>query len=95
VDASIQITVDIYGHLIPGANRAAVDRLDDDGSMQLNATQAQLEPFDDETTQREIAELFGKGVEPHFRQLEPARRVAEALIRSSSRRMKQSASTSD
>ena len=26
---SIQITVDLYGHLIPGANRAAVDRLDD------------------------------------------------------------------
>jgi hypothetical protein len=23
-----QVTVDIYGHLIPGANRAAVDRLD-------------------------------------------------------------------
>jgi hypothetical protein len=22
------VTVDIYGHLIPGANRAAVDRLD-------------------------------------------------------------------
>ena len=29
---SIQITVDTYGHLIPGANRAAVDRLDDDVS---------------------------------------------------------------
>jgi integrase len=27
--SSIKITVDIYGHLIPGANRAAVDRLDD------------------------------------------------------------------
>jgi integrase len=27
--ASIQITVDVYGHLIPGANRQAVDRLDD------------------------------------------------------------------
>lgn len=27
--ASIQVTVDIYGHLIPGANRQAVDRLDD------------------------------------------------------------------
>ena len=26
---SIQITVDIYGHLIPGSNRQAVDRLDD------------------------------------------------------------------
>jgi len=28
---SIKITVDTYGHLIPGANRAAVDRLDDGG----------------------------------------------------------------
>jgi integrase len=27
--SSIQVTVDIYGHLIPGANRSAVDRLDD------------------------------------------------------------------
>lgn len=25
---SIQITVDTYGHLVPGGNRAAVDRLD-------------------------------------------------------------------
>jgi hypothetical protein len=41
--ASIQITMDTYGHLIPGANRAAVDRLDD-APMQPNATQAQPEP---------------------------------------------------
>jgi integrase len=27
--SSIQLTVDTYGHLIPSANRAAVDRLDD------------------------------------------------------------------
>jgi integrase len=27
--ASIKMTVDMYGHLIPGANRQAVDRLDD------------------------------------------------------------------
>jgi hypothetical protein len=26
---SIQVTVDIYGHSVPGGNRAAVDRLDD------------------------------------------------------------------
>jgi hypothetical protein len=26
---SIQITVDVYGHLVRGGNRAAVDRLDD------------------------------------------------------------------
>ena len=29
---SIQITVDTYGHLVPGANRQAVDRLDDNFS---------------------------------------------------------------
>lgn len=27
--SSIQVTVDVYGHLVPGSNRAAVDRLDD------------------------------------------------------------------
>ena len=27
--SSIQVTVDVYGHLMPGGNRAAVDRLDD------------------------------------------------------------------
>jgi integrase len=26
--SSIQVTVDVYGHLVPSANRAAVDRLD-------------------------------------------------------------------
>ena len=41
--ASIQITVDTYGHLIPGANRAAVDGLDD-APAHPNATQAQPQP---------------------------------------------------
>jgi hypothetical protein len=36
--SSIQITVDVYGHLVPGGNRAAFDRLDD---AQPSATQAQ------------------------------------------------------
>jgi integrase len=26
--SSIQVTVDVYGHLVPGSNRSAVDRLD-------------------------------------------------------------------
>jgi integrase len=38
--ASIAITVDIYGHLIPNANRDAVNKLD---TRQLYATQAQPE----------------------------------------------------
>ena len=36
--SSIQVTVDVYGHLVPGGNRAAVDRLDD---VQPSATPAQ------------------------------------------------------
>ncbi len=29
--ASIQTTVDVYGHIVPGSNRNAVNRLDDEG----------------------------------------------------------------
>jgi integrase len=36
--SSIQVTVDIYGHLIPGANRQAVDRLDDATGRNPGAT---------------------------------------------------------
>ncbi len=35
---SIKMTVDIYGHLVPGANRQAVDRLDDATGRNLYAT---------------------------------------------------------
>jgi integrase len=43
--SSIQITVDTYGHLIPGANKSAVDKLDDAGydhAVRASATPAQL-----------------------------------------------------
>src|SRR5438093_8731976 len=30
--SSIQMTVDVYGHLIPGMNKQAVDKLDDHAS---------------------------------------------------------------
>ena len=36
--SSIQVTVDVYGHLIPGANRAAVDCLDHATSRNFTAT---------------------------------------------------------
>ncbi len=36
--SSIQVTVDIYGHLIPGANRQAVDKLDDATGRNPDAT---------------------------------------------------------
>jgi len=39
--SSIQVTVDIYGHLIPGANVAYVDKLDTPTSPQQSATQPQ------------------------------------------------------
>jgi len=35
---SIRVTVDTYGHLVPGGNKAAVDRLDDATSRNLSAT---------------------------------------------------------
>jgi hypothetical protein len=39
--SSIQVTVDLYGHLIPGGNKQAVDRLDSTQSEVSNATPAQ------------------------------------------------------
>jgi integrase len=38
--SSIKITVDVYGHLIPGADIGYMDRLDPAASPQLSATQA-------------------------------------------------------
>ena len=38
---SIKITVDTYGHLVPGGNRQAVGRLDDTPGTQPSATRAQ------------------------------------------------------
>ncbi|MEN3336618.1 MAG: hypothetical protein V7647_294 [Acidobacteriota bacterium] len=64
--ASIQITVDTYGHLIPGANRGAVDRLDDDDAMQPNATQAQPEAFVEDIDVSEIDVLLGESGEPRW-----------------------------
>jgi hypothetical protein len=40
---SLHITVDTYGHLIPGANINWVDGLDRKTTPQQNATPAQLE----------------------------------------------------
>ena len=49
--SSIQITVDTYGHLVPGSNRQAVDRLDD---LQPAATPAQPDPPE---TQKKVLSL--------------------------------------
>ena len=45
--SSIQITVDLYGHFIPGADRLHVEGLAEaieDAGRQLDATQPQPEP---------------------------------------------------
>jgi integrase len=42
--SSIQVTADVYGHLIPGANMAFVDKLDGLTSPQQSATQPQQKP---------------------------------------------------
>jgi len=42
--SSIQVTVDVYGHLVPGADIAWVDRLDGKTSRQQSATPAQPDP---------------------------------------------------
>jgi integrase len=36
--SSINVTVDIYGHLVPGGNRQAVDRLDDPPTVSAKKT---------------------------------------------------------
>ena len=55
--SSIQITVDTYGHLIPGADIAWVDRLDSKTAAQQNATPAQQAP---RTPQKDCVEVLEK-----------------------------------
>ena len=73
--SSIQVTVDVYGHLVPGGNRAAVDRLDDDdrlGATRPTATQAQPDA-DDADDGTDLSPLCGvvsrDGIEPSTRRL--------------------------
>ena len=50
--SSIQITVDLYGHLVPGANRNAVDRLAEATGRNLAATGEEARGGDREVTFR-------------------------------------------
>ena len=65
--SSIQVTVDIYGHLIPSANVSFVDRLDEamqqeeKTTLQQNATQAQPAKSREEVIPPEVADLAGGG----------------------------------
>jgi integrase len=57
--SSIQVTVDTYGHLIPGADIAWVDRLDGKTTPQQNATQAQLPEKSGTEIPPEVVDLIG------------------------------------
>ncbi len=57
--SSIAITVDLYGHLVPSANIAWVDRLDEKTSPQQNATPAQLEVVGESDNSPEVLETNG------------------------------------
>lgn len=46
---SIQMTVDVYGHLVAGENRAAVDRLDDAATSRVRGGRRRRDPGDDHT----------------------------------------------
>ena len=65
--SSIQVTVDIYGHLIPGANVSFVDRLDEIGkeeqppTPQQSATPAQPAEVSQTEIPSEVADLIGGG----------------------------------
>jgi hypothetical protein len=73
--SSIQLTVDTYGPLSPGANRAAVYRLDD-APTQPYASQPHPEVEDADAGDQ--PKLFVLSGEPKFHQLEPAGRVVAA-----------------
>ena len=58
--SSIQVTVDIYGHLIPGANVSFVDKLDELPAQEAETTLHQSAPGTHQPEsgeEREIAEL--------------------------------------
>ena len=57
--SSIQVTVDTYGHLIPGADIAWVDRLDLKTTPQQNATPAQLAVRSETEIPREVVDSSG------------------------------------
>lgn len=65
--SSIQVTVDTYGHLIPGANVCFVDRLDDISpervgtTPQQSATPAQQREMEVPPDLTQVADLFGGG----------------------------------
>ena len=67
--SSIQVTVDVYGHLVPSGNRAALDRLD---AAQPTATPAQPEAMavnQGKRVSRLRRMVSQEGIEPSTRRL--------------------------
>jgi hypothetical protein len=54
--SSIQITVDTYGRLIPGADIACVDRLDTPVAAQKSANGRQMPPAEKEMPRMEVVD---------------------------------------
>ena len=74
--SSIQVTVDLYGHLIPGGNKQAVDRLDEtmesrrfEGKTapQTHPTQSGIGHEEAELTEKSDRPRRGFGVDYGFR----------------------------
>jgi integrase len=73
--SSIQVTVDTYGHLIPGADVAWIDKLDAPTSPQPSATPVQPDTIEESDETSEVIENIG----------EPGRtRTCNPLIKSQS-----------
>jgi integrase len=67
---SIQITVDVYGHLVPGGNRAAVDRLDDEPQPSATPAQPEVVPAGTSQTLSALDGVVSRvGIEPTTRRL--------------------------
>ncbi len=60
---SIQVTVDTYGHLIPGVGERYVDRLDSKTSPQQSATQPQPTSAPDHPGPLQVSDMIGSGGE--------------------------------
>lgn len=70
--SSIQVTVDLYGHLIPGGNKQAVDRLDTPVGLPNSATPAQpvgaaMGPVSSDQLEYSVVPRRASGVDDGFR----------------------------
>ncbi len=70
--SSIQVTVDLYGHLIPGGNKQAVDRLDTPVAQPHSATPAQpvvapMGPVSSDQLEYSVVTRRAYGVDDGFR----------------------------